>query len=87
MKKTAIVWRESVYKNDFRCNNCKKKLADDGVPIETALLVAPDYPQKDQDTLICGDCKNPVAIMSLVETDLEGGMYGYIGDFMKGDEK
>lgn len=29
MKKTAIIWRESVYKNNFKCNRCGTKLADE----------------------------------------------------------
>lgn len=83
MEKEVYIWKESIYKNDFRCNKCKKKLADKGQPIEDALMIAEDFPTKGHHTIFCADCKNTVAVMSVVDTDLKSGLYGDINKFKR----
>jgi len=63
MKVTAIIWRESVYKNDFTCS-CGYDFMKDGELAETMLY---DTKQK---VLVCPRCKKRVAkIIENYETD------------------
>lgn len=64
MKVHPIIWRESVYKNDFVCR-CGEQLMKDG-EISKAIL----YDEVLR-FLICPKCKNNVALLSkeLIEVD------------------
>ena len=77
MTKQVFILRESVYKGDFRCNVCKKKLCENnGEPIGDALLVGvgaindPKYGA--QDALFCADCKNFVGKTFEADIDIDG---------------
>lgn len=57
-----IVWRESVYKNGFKCTQCGRKLADkNGQPTEKLIY---DKESKDRQRAIC-TCGYPVADVQL----------------------
>lgn len=59
----GIVWRESVYKNHFKCNQCGVKLADkNGQPNDNFCVDADrnNVDEKDE-WAYCGKCKNVVA--------------------------
>lgn len=72
--KEAIIWRESVYKNEFRCNVCKKKLANNltGEPFDDVFMGTKDGVK----FVICPDCKNPVAYCKPYYGELEAGLHG-----------
>lgn len=55
--KTAIVWRESIYHNDFKCN-CGKELMIDNELSKDIL-----YDEKRK-RLICPNCLKDVAIIT-----------------------
>lgn len=57
MKQPAIIWRESIYNNDYVCR-CGKVLMDKGKLCEDMLV--------DVDTmeLICPQCKLNVALLA-----------------------
>ena len=81
MIKRVFIWRESVYKGDFRCNVCKKKLCnDDGEPIKGALLVdvgaINDPKYGTQDALFCMDCKNIVGKTFEADIDSDEPLQG-----------
>ena len=70
MKTTAIIWRESVYKNNFVCS-CGYEFMKDGELAETMLY---DTAQK---MLVCPRCKKRVAmIVDDYETDDENIVEG-----------
>lgn len=77
--KTALVWRESVYKNNFRCSHCGAQLWDAANDQPTANLgYDPDIPNN----LHCMKCKTCVATMK--EYDGVGtGMAGRWEDAQK----
>ena len=53
----ALVWRESVYKNDFRCNVCGKKLFDvKGGAVKCVKIKAVNGRKLG----FCRRCNNPV---------------------------
>lgn len=54
MKKNAIVWRESIYKNDYKCS-CGKKLFENGDVVNDVLF------DTRRDELICPVCMKVVA--------------------------
>lgn len=67
----AIIWRESVYKNNFRCCTCGTVLAENGQPTDNAGFNA-DTSQR-QDILYCCKCKTPVAVLKYYKGDLPPG--------------
>lgn len=77
MKKTAFIWRESVYKNHFICK-CGYKLANDkGYPGEHVLAGKVN----ETEYLFCPECE--LAVAKLTEIDAPEDMTGLQGDFGK----
>lgn len=70
MKVPVIVWRESVYKNDFKCS-CGYQLMTEG-KIDRSVLYNPH-----EKILICPECQKVVAM-------LKGEMEAEEGTHMKG---
>lgn len=78
MLRTAIVWRESVYKNDFKCNKCGHVVANKkGWPADDTLY------DPDGQWLFCPECHNCVGREKEVDDDGPSGLRGYFGDFMR----
>lgn len=74
MKKTAFVWKESIYKNGFKCK-CGTKLAnDDGTPTDNVGVNGDD---EHDLRLFCIKCHDLVGVYKEVDTDLAGkqGLY------------
>ena len=68
----AIIWRESIYKNRFKCDTCYEVLADEnGQPTDNVGFDA-DTSHR-QDVLYCCKCKQPVAFIKDYEGDLLPG--------------
>ena len=75
MKSTAIVWRESVYKNDFVCPVCGSKLFD----TKTKWLVEENcgFTPLDEDLIFCMKCRRLVGyVKHNVETESDDVMQG-----------
>ena len=75
----VFVWKESIYKNGFKCS-CGNTLSDDpntGEPKDGLLL------NTITNTLFCDKCKEPVCIMGEMETELPAGLHGNINDYYK----
>ena len=72
MKKIATIWRESVYNNDFRCNICGTKIANEKGEI---LRQRGDI---FEGILQCPRCFNVVASFEEMT-----GLQGYLGDYLK----
>lgn len=73
MKAPIIVWRESVYKNDFKCNNCGLDLMKDGEMNQNILS------DRQGKYLFCPRCKNMVAMVKgemEVPDETEGSILG-----------
>ena len=68
MLKNAIVWRESVYKGDFKSNRCGSTLTDNNNNPKGSVIVASD---KGKDYLICPKCKNTVGRVEKVDVSNE----------------
>ena len=62
--KLAIIWRESIYHNDFKCN-CGKQLMND-YELSGDILV-----DKSRNMLICPDCLREVAKLTTEEYALK----------------
>ena len=77
MKKTAFIWRESIYKTEengiFRCNICKHIIAD----INTGEVDGNVAASGPQDILYCPDCGNPVAKIKEIEDNKDGYKRGH----------
>ena len=68
----AIIWKESIYKNDFKCDSCGELLSNEnGLPNDNTGFDANPY--QPQDILYCCSCKEPVAIIREYEGDLPPG--------------
>ena len=75
MKKAVYVWRESVYKNDFRCS-CGKILFEHGEPADGEKVDEIGY-------LYCGNCGKCVARVATVEMlPEETGMMGNYEEYL-----
>ena len=78
MKMMGFVWKESIYKNSFKCS-CGNQLADPdtGNP-EGHVLV-------DEETRViyCDRCHQPVCCFGEMESDLPPGLHGNIYDAFK----
>ena len=73
MKETAIFWRESVYKNKFKCNKCGTKLADnDGKCLDGAKVLIGTFENSKSAIVICANCKNTVAHIQATKLLKEG---------------
>lgn len=78
MMKDVFIWRESVYKNHFKCNKCGHVVANEhGYPQDDTLF-APSH-----DLLFCGKCKNPVCKIQKMNTNLPDGLHGNIDDYIE----
>lgn len=74
MKKTAFIWRESVYKNDFCCSHCGTAVGmSNGEPLGSTLF------SESQGLLFCPDCKTVVA--KITEIDAPEDMTGKQGNW------
>ena len=84
MLKTAFIWRESVYKNQFKCNICGNQLADPvtGEPKPLTLV------SMRWGIIQCPRCRNVAAKIQMMEVP-EGmsGLQGYLGDYERRDKK
>ena len=82
MTREAFIWRESVYKNTFKCNECGEPLADanDGYPLGTTLF------DTRENLLICPNCGNVVARVTTIDEteDAPVGLAGSWEDYKKG---
>ena len=84
MKKTGYIWRESVYKNGFKCS-CGRLLMKDGKPIN--VIASHAIGDDSDDTyLFCIGCNKSVALIKEVEVpdDTDRQMMGDYNEFMKG---
>lgn len=71
----AIIWKESIYKNDFKCSHCGVQLTDGkGQPTDNVGFDA-DLNNR-QDILYCCNCKTAVAVIKDIKD--------YSGELPKG---
>lgn len=73
MKAPIIVWRESVYKNNFKCNKCGLDLMKDGELNQTIRT------DKGGKRLYCPRCGNGIAVITgeiEVPDETEGSILG-----------
>jgi len=71
MSKTAVVWRESVYKNNFRCSHCGTPLLNPATKAHTdELMINPEGT-----ALYCGKCGTLVAVLKPYDGDETGGQW------------
>lgn len=80
MNRMVFVWRESVYKNGFKCK-CGNLLADPQTG-EPKGYVRADV---EGQTIYCNKCGQPVCCFGEMETDLPAGMHGDINSIFKAD--
>ena len=73
MKKVVTVWRESVYKNHFKCNICGRQIAD-----ENGNPIGRQRGNIFEGILQCPQCFNVVARYE--EVDVPEGMTGLQGN-------
>lgn len=73
MIRPTFIWKESIYKNSFRCS-CGNQLADPqtGEP-EGHVLV-----DEENRIIYCDRCHQPVCCFGEIETDLPAGLHGDI---------
>jgi len=76
MRKIVLIWRESVYKNHFKCNQCGRRLADkDGTPFRKTMV----SDRFAHGFMKCAYCHNVVCKM---ETgDYPDSIYGLQGEY------
>ena len=69
-EKYALIWRKSVYDNEFRCTKCGAKLMKLGGRLGRAQILP------DGQTVICADCGYHVAHIEPYDGPLEPGETG-----------
>lgn len=76
-ERMCFIWRESVYKNKFKCNICGTQIADEKGEPRPNVLVNPRF-----EIIQCPLCRNVVAHIKMMEVP-EGmsGLQGYLGDY------
>ena len=75
-KKVAVLWKESIYKNGFRCT-CGQQLTENNIAFV-------DDPRSNGGKgVFCNNCKRLVAYAKEVETNIPAGMYGDIEEYLK----
>lgn len=83
MNRRCLIWRESVYRNNFICSECGKPLADANGNPYAALPFTPmgNY-------YACPVCFQPVAVEQIVDVseDVEG-LQGSYDKFLKKQKK
>lgn len=86
MEKTAMIWRKSVYKNEFKCNRCALQLADSaGKLLEGKTRLGTRF---GKPFVFCRRCGNPVMRIEKVDVPEEmGGLQGDYTKFKKGKKK
>lgn len=77
MRKTAIIWRESIYKNGFRCRCGSVLFANEKLTNSAGI---------DSDGFVrCLNCNHTAGIMAEIEMKPEeGGMMGNYEGYLKG---
>ena len=82
MKKIATIWRESVYKNDFKCNVCGETLAHkNGIANDKVKVDMFNY-------VFCRNCNNVVARIEQIEApENMHGLQGNYADFKEGNNE
>ena len=68
--KYALIWRKSIYDNEFRCTRCGAKLMKLGGRLGRAQILP------DGQTVICADCGYHVAHIEPYDGPLEPGKMG-----------
>ena len=76
MKQPAIIWRESIYKNNFTCNCGEKLGSDEGDPIPDMLM------DEEESYLVCPKCMKTAARLEMVELP-EGTTEKLQGDWLE----
>jgi transcription elongation factor Elf1 len=79
MKKNVVVWRESVYKNKFKCNQCGHQVGD----AETGAIKDDTLVDEKNECpyIFCSKCKNAVAYFKEMEIpENASGLMGNIDD-------
>lgn len=78
IKRYVFVWRESVYKNDFKCK-CNFKLTDGIVPKNELLY------DRFSRVLFCPLCKQAVCKIKRMRgpANIEKGLYGNIDEYKR----
>lgn len=74
MKQKAIIWKESVYKNNFVCPICGNKLFDvnKNELVEDNVGFIPHF----ENNILCMKCHNFVAIIKEIDGNGEIGLQG-----------
>lgn len=81
MKKTAFIWRKSVYTNHFKCNKCGTKLADKTGKLKVKRVI---ISKQSAPFILCRHCGNPVLRMEEVDVPEKiGGLQGDYEQFRK----
>ena len=78
MKKLGFIWKESIYKNGFKCS-CGNQLAD----LETGEPKGYVLVDEESRVIYCNKCRSPVCCFGEMETDLEPGLHGNIEEAFK----
>lgn len=77
MKRTVFVWKESIYKNGFRCK-CGNQLVINDHIVEGLYLEDTGFRR----WLYCNKCSNPVAFLKKMEIpEGESGLMGNITEY------
>lgn len=82
MRRIAIIWKESVYKNSFHCGVCGAEIADKNGNIHPYTLS-----EETPGFYLCRKCGNPVARTEIIEVPdgTPPGLYGNYDEFKRGD--
>lgn len=81
MKKEAYIWRESVYKNQFKCNKCGAKL------FKADKMKLTKNVRHIDEWVFCSKCGNPVARIEVIDIDPNiNGLQGLWDDYVKRTE-
>ena len=81
---SSIVWKKSIYDNNFKCTRCGTKLFDikNNVPTDE-LMVPEDFKNGKPGYALCGKCYQTVATISLNAIQGVAGMHGNINDALE----
>lgn len=81
IKKTAIIWRKSIYDNDFKCRCNYKLINEHGTPKSDILV------DMTSDMLFCPLCKWNVAKVEFIKVDKDEDLGGNWDDFKRSTKK
>lgn len=81
---SSIVWKKSIYDNDFKCTKCGTKLFDikNNVPTDE-FMVPENLGNGKPGFAVCGRCYQTVATISLNGSEGVGGLHGNIDDALE----